>query len=43
MMNQTVLEKRINEFDEICTNMDTRLYLHNALADSDQTWYMQFC
>ncbi len=40
MINQTVLEKCINEFDKICTKVHMRLYLRNALWDSDQTWYM---
>ncbi len=41
MINQTVLEKCINEFDKICTKVAmVWLYLRNALADSDQTWYM---
>ncbi len=37
---QTILKQCANEYNEGHAKLNERLYLHNALAYSDQTWCM---
>ncbi len=34
--------KAHEQMDKIHAKMDIKLFLHNALMDSDQTWYVSY-